>query len=245
MDGLRWLLLISGLILIAGIYLYSRRQRQRAGLESEERESDHGRYDDDRRIEPTFAAGVEDAPVEAVSNEGLAEPAEFDEDGVADIAEVTAEDIAEVSTEKGPRESPQKIVTLRLVARDKGSFKGDELILSLRGIGMRHGKFGIFHRFDGNDENRTIFSAASLIEPGSFDLTNIKEQQIPGISLFLVLPGPVEAAEAFDSMLTAARTLAQSLDGELLDESGSTLSIQRERYMREEVIQFEHSNKVA
>ena len=240
MDGLRWLLLISGLILIAGIYLYSRRQRQRAGPESEERESDQGRYDDDRRIEPPFVAGVEDAPVEAVSglvDERLAEPAEFDEDGVADIAEV--------STEEAPRESPQKIVTLRLVARDKGSFKGDELILSLRGIGMRHGKFGIFHRFDGNDENRTIFSAASLIEPGSFDLTNIKEQQIPGISLFLVLPGPVEAAEAFDSMLTAARTLAQSLDGELLDESGSTLSIQRERYMREEVIQFEHSNKVA
>lgn len=244
MDGLRWLLLISGLILIAGIYLYSRRQRQRAGPESEERESDHGRYDDDRRIEPTFAAGVEDAPVEAVSSlvdEALVEPAEFDEDGVADVAEVTTEDVAQ----EAPRESPQKIVTLRLVARDKGSFKGDELILSLRGIGMRHGKFGIFHRFDGNDENRTIFSAASLIEPGSFDLTNIKEQQIPGISLFLVLPGPVEAAEAFDSMLTAARTLAQSLDGELLDESGSTLSIQRERYMREEVIQFEHSNKVA
>ena len=46
-------------------------------------------------------------------------------------------------------------------------------------------------------------------------------------------------------MMTAARTLTQSLGGELLDESGSTLSIQRERYMREEVIQFEHSNKVA
>ena len=32
---------------------------------------------------------------------------------------------------------------------------------------------------------------------------------------------------------------------ELLDESGSTLSIQRERYMREEIVQFEHSHKVA
>jgi hypothetical protein len=27
----------------------------------------------------------------------------------------------------------------------------------------------------------------------------------------------------------------------LLDESGSTLSIQRERYLREEIIQFQHS----
>ena len=42
-------------------------------------------------------------------------------------------------------------------------------------------------------------------------------------------------------MMTAARALAQTLDGELLDESGSTLSIQRERYLREEIIQHAHS----
>ena len=136
-------------------------------------------------------------------------------------------------------------MTLRLIARDGGAFRGDELILSLRGIGLRHGKFGIFHRYDGNDEDRTVFSAASLVEPGSFDLANIKGQEIPGISLFLILPGPIEGVEAFDSMMESARALAQTLDAELLDESGSTLSIQRERYMREEIIQYHHANLVA
>ena len=115
----------------------------------------------------------------------------------------------------------------------------------IRGIGLRHGKFGIFHRYDGNDETRTIFSAASLVEPGSFDLENIKEQQIPGISLFLVLPAPIDGVEAFDMMMSTARALSQSLSGELLDESGSTLSIQRERYLREEIIQYQHSILVA
>ena len=105
---------------------------------------------------------------------------------------------------------------------------------------MRHGKFGIFHRYDGADENKIVFSAASLIEPGSFDLENIKTQQIPGISLFMILPSLIEGTEAFDMMMQAARTLAQSLKAELLHESGSTLSIQRERYLREEIIQFEH-----
>ena len=136
-------------------------------------------------------------------------------------------------------------MTLRIVAREKGAFKGDDLILSLRGIGLRHGNFGIFHRYDGNDESKTIFSAASLVEPGSFDLANIKDQQIPGISLFLVLPGPIDGVEAFDLMMAAARAVSQSLDGELLDESGSTLSIQRERYLREEIIQYHHSILVA
>ena len=128
-----------------------------------------------------------------------------------------------------------------MIARNSGAFAGDELVLSLRGIGMRHGRFGIFHRFEGSEEDKVIFSAASLVEPGSFDLENIKEQKIPGISLFMVLPGPIDGAEAFDLMMAASRALSQSLDAELLDESGSTLSIQRERYLREEIIQYQHS----
>jgi cell division protein ZipA len=106
---------------------------------------------------------------------------------------------------------------------------------------MRHGKFGIFHQYDGSDEDKVVFSAASLVEPGSFDMANLKDQKIPGISLFMILPGPIEGTEAFDLMTAAARALAKSLDAELLDESGSTLSIQRERYLREEIIQFQHS----
>jgi len=199
MDGLRWLLLLVGLLVIGGVYLYSRREKASA-------EEDEAPLD---RVEPS----LDDAdPV------------------VEDEEDLTAAD------------TPQKIVTVRIVAREKKSFPGDELVLSMRGIGLRHGKFGIFHRYDGSDESKTVFSAASLVEPGSFDLQNIKGQEIPGISLFMVLPGPVDSTEAFDSMMAAARTLTQSLNGELLDESGSTLSIQRERYLREEIIQFQHSS---
>ena len=165
--------------------------------------------------------------------------------GSIDSSESDDVEQSDAAEETPASSSEQKIVALRLVARSGGVLQGDELILSLRGIGMRHGQFGIFHRFDGNDESRTIFSAASLVEPGSFDLTNIRDQEIPGISLFMVLPGPIDGADAFDLMMAAARTLAQSLNAELLDESGSTLSIQRERYLREEIVQFEHSNKVA
>jgi cell division protein ZipA len=214
MDGLRWLLLLFGLLVIAGVYLYSRRDRSAPETEPVP----------DRR-EPTLGGEPDDASEKPVPDEPVP-----DERIAADDAIV---------------ESLQKIVTLRLVAKDGGAFAGDELILGMRGIGLRHGKFGIFHRYEGSDEDNTIFSAASLVEPGSFDLSNIKEQQLPGISLFLILPGPIDGAEAFDLMMSAARALAQALDGELLDESGSTLSIQRERYLREEIIQFEHSIKVA
>ena len=61
----------------------------------------------------------------------------------------------------------------------------------------------------------------------------------------MVLPGPMDGAQAFDLMMEAARALSQSLNAELLDESGSTLSIQRERYLREEIIQYQHGIMVA
>jgi len=224
MDGLRWLLLFFGILVIAGVYLYSRREKVDAKGDK-----------DIERVEPTLQG---QDPDDSEHESSIESPA-FSVD-----EELPGEAPEEPSAEAAAQ-APQKIVTLRIVAREKKAFQGDELILSLRGIGLRHGQFGIFHRYDGNDESRTIFSAASLVEPGSFDLANIKEQQIPGISLFLVLPGPVDSVEAFDLMMAAARALSQSLDGELLDESGSTLSIQRERYLREEIIQFQHSNMVA
>jgi len=217
MDGLRWLLLLFGVLVIAGVYLYSRRERDKPPQEQ--------------------AAAPTRSPILGDNSSDSSESDTPDADSASTEIDT---DVESESSEQ----SPQKIVTLRLVARNKGAFRGDDLILSLRGIGMRSGKFGIYHRCDGNDESRIIFSAASLVEPGSFDLENIKEQEIPGISLFIVLPGPIDGAEGFDLMITAARTLAQSLDAELLDESGSTLSVQRDRYMREDIIQFQHSNLI-
>jgi cell division protein ZipA len=214
MDGLRWLLLFLGILVIAGVYWFSTRERAKPDKAP----------DDKSRIAPTLG-----------------------EDTVEEPGEVEGESLPEFEVEPAPpaENVPQKIVTLRLIARNGGAFAGGDLILGLRGIGLRHGKFGIFHRIDGDDEDRTIFSAASLVEPGSFDLANIKDQKIPGISLFMVLPGPVDGVEAFDMMMEAARALSQALDAELLDESGSTLSIQRERYLREEIIQYQHSILVA
>ncbi len=217
MDGLRWLLLIFGGLVVAGVYLHSRYQRTK----TDEAASPAVNGD---RVEPALG--------------GQAHAGDYTDDEPASSLAAPDPEVAIGDTE-------QKIVTLRIVAKNQGAINGEELVLNLRGIGMRHGKFGIYHRYEGLDEDEVIFSAASLVEPGTFDLTTITEQEIPGISLFMVLPGPVGGAQAFDLMVAAARALTQSLDAELVDESGSTLSVQRERYLREEIIQFQHSILVA
>jgi cell division protein ZipA len=214
MDGLRWLLLLFGVLVVAGVYFYSRYQRTK----TDKARSPQVSRD---RVEPSLDDDDDDADDERSDGLTAADP---------------DDDIGEPE---------QKIVTLRIVAKNQRAINGEELVLNLRGIGMRHGKFGIYHRYEGLDEDSVIFSAASLVEPGTFDLQTIKEQELPGISLFMVLPGPIDSAQAYDLMISAARALALSLDAELLDESGSTLSIQRECYLREEIIQFQHSVLVA
>jgi cell division protein ZipA len=234
MDGLRWILLFFGILLVVGVYVYSRRAPAKKPAQPAV-----------TRQEPTLS-GVRSPDL---VHDGIGGMTKFDVESGDDFFDDTDsdsddEDALDDEVDEVAVPVPQKIVTLRMIAHGGETFQGDELILNLRGIGMRHGKFGIFHHFDSEDSINAVFSAASLVEPGSFDLANIKDQQIPGISMFAVLPGPIDGVEAFDMLMAAARTLAQSLHGELLDESGSTLSIQRERYMREEIVQYQHSNKL-
>jgi cell division protein ZipA len=203
MGGLRWLLLLSGLLVLAGVYVYSRRE----GAKQKEKESSPDLLDlslDD--VSPTL-------PSDTKLNISMAE-----------------EDIV----------VKQKIVTLRLVASDKSVFQGETLVLNLRSMGMSYGKFGIYHYYGTPSEDAAIFSVANLVEPGIFDLSNIKKQKISGISIFIVLPGPIDGVKAFDLMVSTAKNLCQTLNAELLDELGSTLSIQRERYLREEIIRYQH-----
>lgn len=139
----------------------------------------------------------------------------------------------------------ERIIAIRLMARDRHGFSGEPLVVALREAGLRHGQFGIFHRHDTTDDHQVAFSVASLVEPGAFDLSQLKNRRYPGISLFLTLPGVGDRVAAFDDMLSTGRVLAATLDGELLDEQGSRLSVQRERYLREEVIQFRAAAKAS
>ncbi|MDP6435968.1 MAG: cell division protein ZipA C-terminal FtsZ-binding domain-containing protein [Gammaproteobacteria bacterium] len=135
-------------------------------------------------------------------------------------------------------EADSRVVTVRIMPQYGEAFPAEPLILSLRSAGLVHGQFGIFHCQDEDDPGRSRYSVASLVEPGSFDLSNLKESGYPGVSIFMVLPAPENGVELFDQMVATARAIARDMDGHLVDEQGGALSLQRERYMREEVIQF-------
>lgn len=159
--------------------------------------------------------------------------------GYAD-AGTRGEDAREEPEPSPPPQAQQRIVALRLIAHS-GRWSGASVIEALRGEGLTFGKYSIFHRQ--RDDGKTIFFVASMIEPGSFSLDNLDAQTFPGVSIFAVIPGPVDAPTTFDMMLSTARRLAQRLSGHLQDEQGSTLTAQRILNLREELVHFEHVAK--
>jgi cell division protein ZipA len=131
----------------------------------------------------------------------------------------------------------QRIVALRVMAGEQ-RWPGAELIAALQGEGLAFGRYSVFHRQ--RDDGRSIYSVASMVEPGSFDLETIDTQSFPGVSMFALLPGPLDAPTTFDQMLATARRLAERLGGNLQDEHGSSLTAQRILNLREELVHFEH-----
>jgi len=136
---------------------------------------------------------------------------------------------------------PDRIITVRFIPKEK-QLSAEKAVLALRSAGLQHGRYGIFHRLGDDGEDEPHFSVASLTEPGSFDLTNLGGSTISGMSFFMVLPGDSDPVARFDSMVETARLLAHDLDAELHDERGSSWSIQRERYVREEIIEYRHQH---
>jgi cell division protein ZipA len=136
--------------------------------------------------------------------------------------------------------SQQRIVALRLVAPD-ARWNGRLLRESLEAENLHYGRYSIFHRE--REDGKSLFYVASMMEPGSFDLDTMDDQFFPGISLFGIVPGPLEAPAIFDLMLAAGRHLADRMKGQLQDEQGSTLTSQRILNLREELVHFEHRHK--
>jgi cell division protein ZipA len=133
----------------------------------------------------------------------------------------------------------QKIVTVRVCAPGEARWSGATLLSALELHGLAYGRYQVFHRR--HVDGRSLFCVASLIEPGTFDVASMSTEEFRGVTLFAVLPGPVEPLLTVDELLGAARGLAQELAGMVQDSKGMPLSPQRAAALRDDVARFQAS----
>lgn len=254
MWELRWVLLALGVVLIAAVWVWSGRSNGGAGKSAKTAKSPRRRSPSEERTEGTPGEptggpvdGVGTISVEAASDDdatasGNDEAAsDDDEAGESPECENGDESVHEQDSAEQPvaekAEPMDRVIAIRCQVK-QGTLAVERVVLALRAAGLEHGRYDIFHRHAEDRRDDPLFSVANLTEPGSFDLSRALESTTAGITLFMVLPGHGDAVERFDMMTRTAHDLAGELDAELHDESGSFWSIQRERYVRDEVILY-------
>lgn len=147
------------------------------------------------------------------------------------------------------------VLVLTIMSEDE-PFTGPAVKEALEAEGLRHGEMRIFHYFDGvsdesesndvNNENALpIFSAASLVEPGYFDLEKIDEMEIPGLTLFCQLPGSQSGEDAFNLMLDKGRGAAVRLHGQLCDDKRNRFTTQAKTHYQDRIATFARELSVA
>jgi FtsZ-interacting cell division protein ZipA len=161
----------------------------------------------------------------------------------------TAAFAAPASSESAPAATPQaagasssageaqRIVTVRVCAAGESRWAGTDLMAALENHGLAYGRYHVFHRK--HADGRTLFCAASLIEPGTFDIAQMPREQYRGLTLFAVLPGPAVPLQTLEALIETAGQLAEVLQGTVQDSKGMPLSLQRVVELRDEVARFQ------
>ncbi|MDP3859028.1 MAG: cell division protein ZipA C-terminal FtsZ-binding domain-containing protein [Stagnimonas sp.] len=167
-----------------------------------------------------------DAQLDMFSSTG-----QFDEFGVGRPRKV-APRLGDAPTASQAARNPvqQKIVALLIAERDGTHINGPKIHAALKAQGLEFGDKHIYHRLAGGEP---VFSVASLLKPGYLDPSVAAGFSTPGLSMFMVLPGPVPPVTAFREMMQAAQGLAQALNAEVYD-------MRRKPLTPESLLKLEH-----
>ncbi len=248
MSTLQWALLIIAIVAVVAIYVMSRREKRAPTA----RDSGAGKA-------PNAVKPPAGDQMEIFSRTG-----EFDEFGVGRprkrVAPTTGgmsgalplEDSADTATLPGvataapaqaapvaPKVVEQKILAILIAEREGGLIMGNNLHRALRKEALVFGDRKIYHRMD---LGQPVFSVAGLLKPGQLDPAEAESFSTPGLTMFMVLPGPTSPNEAVRDLLNTAKELAKSLKGELFDNKRQPFTEASERAMLADVEDWARRN---
>ena len=148
--------------------------------------------------------------------------AQYVEQVVEPAVSVTIEEsisVAQESIESEP-EIPADMITFYVVSAEGYQFEGEHVVQCLEALGFEYGEYNIFHRHKhlGNSNSPVIFSVANMMQPGVFDLNNLKDFSTIGLVIFMHLPTDGNLKTNLRLMLQCTERLASALNGFVLND---------------------------
>jgi len=221
MHDLRLILLLIGVAIVLAVYGWTRYQQS----------------DTRRRLTRTPHTG----PGPAADEEPDAEEIERE---LARMAQLVADREEQPQQEAGDSEQPQQLVDseqlliISVVAEPGAPFGAEPLHKALEHNKLQFDEQGIYQRLTvQNGKPRAVFGVANLVKPGTFPEPGTSAFTVPGLTLFLQLPGPIDGLDAFDDFVNTAERLAVELGGKLRDQHHNVLTHQALMQIREGIVE--------
>jgi len=165
---------------------------------------------------------------------------QFDEFGVGRPRRVAPSmDGAPTASQAAQGQTNQKIVALLIAEREGTHVLGPQVHEALQAQGLAFGSKQIYHKLVGGEP---VYSVASLLKPGFIIPAEAETFSTPGLSIFMVLPGPLPAMSAFNEMLNTAKKLAAQLNASVYDMRRQPLGPESELRLERDVEQWARAN---
>jgi len=231
MALLRIGILVAGVLLIAAILLFGRPKKPAQGKRREPVEGELARR------EPML--GAQDGAAEGGADADGAVEVTQPELGLPEVEPAAGSELG-----KRASQDFDKIVSLYVAARAGQVLRGEDIVVAAEKTGLVFGYMSVFHRLvEGHPERGPIFSMASILKPGSFDMAHIRDMETPAIAFFLTLPAPMTALDAWEKMLPTVQRMGELLDGVVLDDSRNALGRQRIAHIRDELRAYDRQHQ--
>jgi cell division protein ZipA len=234
-DTVRIILLVVGVVVIAGVYVWGRFKPRILDLVVRRDEFDELTAEEDRFAQAESGFGEESGEWSTgvpAAEEGR-RPYSSEAQGTRiTVPRETSGGSQGVGKEQATTLGAPFIIQLSVVSEGRGWFPGEDLRDALIDLDLVYGEMGIFHRYD-PDYREPLFSVASLVEPGTFPVSDMGSFRCPGVVFFFQpakVPNPMKV---FDDLVDTCRALAAALGGTIRDQNRARVSESAIIQMRE------------
>jgi cell division protein ZipA len=218
MDDLRLILLLIGVGVIAGIYVWTRFQSRPFKLSWKSKSSDAARQ--------SHAEEPDDAAIQQELER--------------------MQQVMSGRKVESAATNQELLVVVSVVAPPEQPFHGEVLRKAFANNELHYGDKSIFHRVARKDgEDIPVFGVANMVKPGIFSSSDLEGFSTPGITLFLQLPAAVDGLQAFDDFVHTVERLAVELGGQLRDEKHCVITHQALMQIRENIASSRLLKRVA
>jgi len=243
MDTFRISLIVLGISVLIGIYLYDSNKKIREyfkNLNLKQYLPQNNHSDDDYAREPEInddsdvMEHIERLDDVVTTNPYSEEKLQAQEDEIIELTDEITKSLGE-----------EMVVVFFVIAKNEHYFTGTDINEVCISNSFEYSDKNTYEKFSDINvkDKRVVASIVNSFEPGTFD-SDFNNFDTKAITIILFLPGPDAEMTAFDDIVMRAKNIAHELNGELCDETRSVLTPQTVSHLKEKIEAFQFKNKM-